>query len=224
MRHGQRPTLSDRLELRFSNGRQVDGLWVGVSLDSEPEPVVHRVEEALGLIKTYDRRQYDRLAQDLDRVWVRDLPGALGKFNASLRACELDRRFVLAETSPPDLIAATIVHEVAHARLHRCGIGYEEALRPRIERVCFRRELAFAAKLPNGERVREQVEGQLVLCTTEGFWTNAAFAQRYEEDHVQALHDLGAPAWLAQAVLRLRRLRLRAGVFAKGVRRLIQWR
>src|SRR5271166_2194713 len=114
MRHGQRPRLADRFELCFSTGRQVDGLWVGVSLDSEPEPVLRRVEEALRLIKAYDRLRYDRLICDLEHVWVRLLPGVLGNFNYSLYACELDRGFVLAETSLPELIAATIVPEATH--------------------------------------------------------------------------------------------------------------
>lgn len=53
----------------------------------------------------------------------------------------LDREFVLAESTHPELIATTIVHKAAHARIESCGIGYKEKLRPRIEAACFRREL-----------------------------------------------------------------------------------
>lgn len=144
MRQRQRHRLVDRLELRLSTGRRVDGLWVGVAIGSERELILRRVEEALRLIQKYDRLRYDRLVRDLERVWVRDIPGTRGSFDQPLRACSLDRVFVLAEKSCPELIAATIVHEATHARLDHCGIGYEEELRPRIEATCFRRELAFA--------------------------------------------------------------------------------
>lgn len=216
MRQPQRPSLLKRLELRFSTGRRIDGLWVGVALAFEPEPILRRVEEALGLIQKYDRLRYDRLVRDLDRVWVRDLPGALGTFNSSLHACSLDREFVLDEMSRPELIAATIVHEATHARLDRCGIGYGEELRPRVEAACFRRELAFAARLPNGDRVRENAERSLALCASHDHWTNAAFAERYDKDHIGALRKLGAPDWIGRTALLLRTLLLRVRYLAQG--------
>jgi len=51
------------------------------------------------------------------------------------------------------------------------GIGYDEDIRARVERVCIRRELAFAAKLPNGEQVRQQAERILPLCDDVSYWT-----------------------------------------------------
>lgn len=108
MRQRRRLRLVDKLEFYFSTGRRIDGLWVGVAFSSEPGPILRRVEEALRLIQKYDRLRYDRLIRDLERVWVRDLPGALGTFNQSLHACSLDREFVLAERSGLELIAATI--------------------------------------------------------------------------------------------------------------------
>jgi hypothetical protein len=117
-------------------------MWVGTYFQRNAEQVMRRVEETLRLIKTYDERRYKRLISDLSRVWVRLVPGGLGKYTHSLRACELDERFVLAETSPPEMIAATIVHEATHARLWRFGFGYDENVRGRVEAVCVRRELA----------------------------------------------------------------------------------
>lgn len=202
--------------LRFSTSRQIDGLWIGVFNVSEPDTVLCRIEEALGLIKAYDPLRYDRLIRDLERVWARLLPGYLGNFNSSLRACELDKDFVLDDASLPELIAATIVHEATHARLQRCGVGYEEELRPRVEAICFRRELAFAAKLPNGEKVREQAERLLALCATEDYWTDAAFKER----DVNAARDLGFPGWFIRAILGLRALSLRVGHVAERIRRI----
>jgi hypothetical protein len=167
---------------------------------SKAETILRRVEEALFLIKTYDRRRYDRQRRDLERVWIRVLVGALGSYNQRLRACELDPRHVLAEDSSPELIASTIVHEATHARLFRCGLGYDEGRRSRIEAVCFRREIAFAAKLPDGEQVRDRAERQLTRCITNEYWTDAAFDARLLDDAKEALRHLEAPPWFVRAV------------------------
>ena len=132
----------------------IDGLWVG-TFQNAPE-VLPKVERALQLIKLHDRRRYDRLLRDLERVLVGVLSGSIGRFDRRLSACELEIRFVLDEASSPAIASPpTIVHEATHARLWRCGIRYDEKRRHRVEVLCFRRELAFAARLPNPEQVRE---------------------------------------------------------------------
>jgi hypothetical protein len=199
--------LADKLALWRAPGRRVDGLWVGTSPGGdEAEVALGRVEAALTLIKAYDRIRYDRLRRDLERVLVVVLPGALGSYSERLRACQLDPRHVLADDSSPEIIAATIVHEATHARLQRCGIGYDEERRSRIEAVCFRREAAFAMKLPNGGPVREMAELQLGRCTTNDFWTDAAFRARYPDSAAEALRYLGLPRWLVRLLVwRMRR-------------------
>ena len=156
-----RPTLAVRIRLWLSAGKQVDGIWIGAYSARDFSSALSRVEQALRLIKQHDRPRYNQIARDLDRVWVRLLPLGIGHFDYSLRACLLDERFVLAETTEPEFIAAAIVHEAAHARLWRCGIGYDEATRTRVESICIRRELAFASKLPNGEDVRDWAKSAL---------------------------------------------------------------
>jgi hypothetical protein len=192
-----RPDLADRLALRFSTSRYVDGLWIG-TWEDEPEPILRRIEAALSLIKRYDRLRYDRLIRDLKRVWVVVLPSYLAGFDHKILACKIDTRFFLAATTTPELIAATIVHEATHARLWRRGIRYEEAQRPRIEEICLRREIAFAAKLPDGTDVRDLAERTLTLCTSGEYWTNAAFSERYVEGGVDALRYLGTPEALVR--------------------------
>jgi hypothetical protein len=193
------PTLYDRITLWLSSGRRVDGLWVGTYFQTNAKEVMRRVEEALRLIKEYDQRRYKRIISDLDRVWVRLVPGALGRYVHAHRTCELDERFVLAETSPPEVIAATIVHEATHARLWRCGIGYAENIRGRVEAVCFRRELAFARKLPNGEHAREKALDYLAM--PPATWTDTADRDRDLEGSVETLRYLGAPNWVVRALL-----------------------
>jgi hypothetical protein len=207
-----RPNFADRFELRFSTGRRVDGLWIG-TFESNADAILLRVEDALRLIKTHDPRRYYRLTRDLDRIWVRLLPGPLARFSYSLRACELDTRFVLAESSVPEMIAATIVHEATHARLWRRGIQYREEARHRVEAACLRRELAFAARLPNGTAVRDQAERALE--TPPGFWTSAAFSERELDGTIQALRHLGTPKWIVRALLALRAVRIALITFAR---------
>ena len=107
------------------------------------------------------------------------------------------------------MIASTIVHEATHARLMRCGIGYETELRARVEAVCARRELAFANKLPNGAQVRESAERILELCAADdGYWSNTAFEERHVEGSIEAMRHLGAPDWLVRVFLIFRSLNL----------------
>jgi hypothetical protein len=190
-----RPRLTVRLMLRLSTGRYVDGLWIG-TWETEAEPILCRLEAALLLIKRYDRVRYDRLIRDLQRIWVLLMPAGLANFTPTIHACEIDTRYCLAATTTPELIAATIVHEATHARLWRCGYRYEEERRPRIEEICLRREIAFAAKLPNGDAVRDMAERTLTLCATGDYWTGRAFHERYVEGGIEALRYLGMPQWL----------------------------
>jgi len=195
-----KPKVSDRLLLRMSVNRKIDGLWVGTV---ESGPILCRVEESLQLIKIHDRRRYDRLLRDLDRVWVRLLPGDVACFNAALWACELDTRFVLQQS--PEFIAAAIVHEATHARLWRSGVTYDESSRHRIETICARQELAFAAKLPNGEKVREWAEAAL---SQPPALTDMAFGERFQTGSIEALGYRRVPQWLVRTLLAVQALRL----------------
>ena len=222
MNHAQasradRPDLADRAALRFSTSRYVDGLWIG-TWESEPEPILRRLEEALSLIKRYDRLRYDRLTRDLKRVWVLVLLTDLANFDYKIYTCRIDTRYFLAATTTPELIATTIVHEATHARLWCRGIRYEEAQRQRIEEICLRREIAFAAKLPNGADARDQAERSLALCASGEYWTNAAFYERYVEGGAEALRYLGAPSALVRftRALLLSRLRRSLARFKRG--------
>ena len=201
----------------LSVSKRIDGLLVGTwESDTKAEAVLCRVEAALGLIKAHDRLRYERLLRDLERVRVWVHPGgSSASYKKSLRSCELDSRYVLGEASSLEMIASTIVHEATHARLMHCGIGYQAELRARVEMVCVRRELAFSAKLPNGDQVRESAERSLEYCAAdEGYWTDAAMEERYVEDSITAMRHLGMPDWMVQIfpVFRSLRFSIRRGI------------
>ncbi len=184
-----------RLMLFFSASRRIDGLWIGC-FDSNSKTKLNRVEEALSLIKRYDRRRYDRLIRDLERVWVLVIPGGIAHFDSSIWACVLDPRHMLDDPNSAARIAASIVHEATHARLWRRGIRYQEDLRSRVEAVCFRSERAFAAKIPNGEQFREQAEQSLAAYAGQDFWTDEACWRRRYDGSIEALRYVKAPNWL----------------------------
>jgi hypothetical protein len=79
-------------------------------------------------------------------------------------------------------------------------------MRARIEAVCVRREIAFAAKLPNGHEVRERAERALELCAADDNWTNAALDERHIEGAMEAMRYLGMPNWFTRTLPRLRAL------------------
>lgn len=202
------PNLITRLMLRTSASRCIDGLWIG-NFINDAEPSLLRVEEALNLIKVYDPVRYARLVRDLERIWVTVIAGGPAQFDQSIWACVLDQRLLLNEATAPERIASCIVHEATHARLCRYGIGYEgEELRARVEAVCFRRERAFAAKLPDGEQIRDQANRYLEFYDDRKQWTNEALGTRYEEGAVKALQYLGFPGWWAKMLRPIRFLRL----------------
>jgi hypothetical protein len=207
-----RLSIPERLLLRwfYRSSKKIDGLC----LTAPDEFTLQKTIEALNLIKAYDPLRYRRLLQDLDRVWVRpSFTNDLAAFNLRLRACILSEEFVENDASSTEAIASSIVHEATHARLHKCGIDYDEPLRSRVEAVCFRRELAFAAKLPDGHVVRDRAERSLAFYANPTYWTDAAIEHRYFTEGAEALRRLGVPEWLVRSLLTLatlvRRLRRR---------------
>jgi hypothetical protein len=205
----------DRLDLWFSTGRYFDGLWVGTT-ESEPYPGLQRIEDALRLIKQYNSLHYSRVIHNIERVWVRLLVSASASYYGPLRACQLDERFVVLETTTLEEIASIFVHEVTHARLERWGFGYDEKERSRIEAVCLRRELNFIATLPRGEPVRDRIARTLEWCESDhDYFSDASFQQRDYEGQVEALRYLGTPDWLVRFLLKLRGVK-------SAVRRLVR--
>jgi hypothetical protein len=106
---------------------------------------------------------------------------------------------------PVARLASIIVHEATHARLGRCGIGYPEKLRFRIEMVCWRRELAFVSKLPNSAELEEQIVHTLHWYGSKPEWfANESFHKRNLAGTLEALRYLGAPEWVTKLIVKMR--------------------
>lgn len=212
----QRPTAIDRLELWFSTARNVDGLWVG-TMEDKPHSGLRRIEEALQLIKNHNSLHYSRVINNLERIWVRLLPGDAAHYERSLKACMFDERFVLLEATTIERIASTIVHEATHARLEQWGVIYVESKRARIEAICIRRELNFVVRLPQSEALQEERARALEWCVGDhDHFSDASFQQRELEGQVDTLRHLGTPERLIRYVLKARVV---LGAFRQLVRR-----
>jgi hypothetical protein len=192
--------LLERILLHFSTSTTVDGLWIGAFEGKKDAALLRRVSDALLLIKIHDPLRYKRVLKELDRIWVRLQPSSVACFVAHRKSCDIDPRYVLSYT--PEQLAPVIVHEATHGVLIRRHIGYDEALRERVEKVCVRQELAFARKLPHAEAVQETVERALAYPLE--MWTDSSFKDRYREGMLTMARHIGIPVWLMRAMLNLR--------------------
>jgi hypothetical protein len=199
-----RPGLVDRLGLAMSTARRVDGIWIG-SWGRTPEEDLTRVEGALLLIQQHSPLNHARIVRELERIWVDLSFHGVGEYKHSLRACILDERYVADPATTIERIAATIVHEATHARLERYGIGYRAELRARIEAICFRRELAFAVRLPNSAELQQQIAQCLEWYQAHpNFFSDATFRERHTAGGIEALRHAGVPDLLIRAMLALK--------------------
>lgn len=200
-----RLSVIDRMQLARSVSRQFDGVWIGTWRGTQDDLL--RIESALLLVKQHSPLDYARIIRGLDRIWIYLVLDGLGQWNSSLNACLLDERYVADPATSIEQIASTIVHEATHARIERCGIEYDEKRRVRIEAICFRREAAFAARLPDGTQLQDQVAQYLDWYQSNpDYFQDAKFRDRFGSEMSAALHHLGVPRWLIQAVATLERI------------------
>jgi hypothetical protein len=198
--------LVDRLGMAMSAARRVDGIWVG-SWSSRPEEDLQRVEAALSLIREYSPLDYKRIVRELKRIWVSLEFYGVGSYKSSLKTCTLDERYVANPQTSVERIASTIVHEATHARLERHGIEYKEDLRTRIEAICFRRERAFAIRLPNSSELQQGIARYIDWYSNPEYFSNATFRKNHEAGGLEALRYLKASPWFIRAVTALNSIR-----------------
>ncbi len=149
-----------------------------------------KVCDAVRLIDQYNPARFARLKRDLRGLWITETGGNHAEYHYWAQLCVLDRSHLLKQEVSAVHVASIIVHEATHARLFRAGFGYEPEMRVRIERVCFKAEIAFASRLPDGQALIEQAHAQLQ--SDPVVWTREAFHDRA----VTKLRELRAPKWL----------------------------
>jgi hypothetical protein len=143
-----------------------------------------QVIAALALLRSCDPRRFERMKHGSRRIAIFSTVGSSGEHWTSPWLIVLNSRFVLE--SSPEEIALVLIHEATHARLKKVGIGYDEEIRHRVERVCVNQEKAFAERLGNPEEWLELISRKSL---DPQFWSNAAKSARREK----AFEDLVMP-------------------------------
>jgi len=115
--------------------------------DIETSVVVARLEEALGLIEQYQPWRLAHLRRDLAQFWIVRYP-CRGAYIPRSRTCMTELTFLARTDITAAPVAASIIHEGMHARVHRMGVAAESRDAAREERICRRAELDFGLALP----------------------------------------------------------------------------
>jgi hypothetical protein len=106
---------------------------------------------------------------------------------------ELYQEHVLDAQTTPASLACLLIHEAQHARLRRLGFGYDETVRHRIEKLCYRAQRNFARLLPNGDALVAEAETRMEA--DPEFYSNESHRRR----DMKALRELGCPDWIIKA-------------------------
>ncbi len=196
-----KPPLTHRIGDYLFGTHDVVGVKVCVLYDDQ-EIVLKKVTGALQLLSEHDPAALQRIRRDLTGgIRVDRILQNSAQFSSRSFSCQLEFGSVNGEM-PSEELALTLVHEATHARLWRLGVGYEEALRARVEQICMRRELAVARKLPDGQEWASWVERSMASIDRE-FLTDRAFDSRHKKFRwrlLRQIRKLGMPKWFVRSL------------------------
>jgi len=130
--------------------------------DIATSDVVRRLGNAMALIDRYTPHYGRHLRRDFGRILVRRF-ACRGAFFPDSRTCLVELTFCVNPSITETQIAATILHEGMHARLHTLGFPSEMSDRARQERFCRRAEIELGRLAPDGARVVERALAALDL-------------------------------------------------------------
>lgn len=128
--------------------------------------VIARLERTLGLIEQHVPHQFRHLKRDFSYIVVQRF-ACRGAYFHEQRACLVELTFTVNPDFSDAEVAATILHEAMHARLHELGFPLEMEDRARQERFCRRAEIEFGRLVPGGDRVVERARWTVELSDEE---------------------------------------------------------
>jgi hypothetical protein len=123
--------------------------------DVDTSAVVARLERSLSLIERSVPHHFRHLKRDFAYIVVQRF-ACRGAYFHEQRACLVELTFTVNPAFSDAEVAATILHEAMHARLHALGFPLEMEDRARQERFCRRAEIEFGMLVPGGDRVVER--------------------------------------------------------------------
>ena len=128
--------------------------------DIDSAQVWARLERCLAMIEKYVPHHFRHLQRDFAMIVVQRF-ACRGAYFHEQRACLVELTFCVNPDFTDAEVAATILHEAMHARLHQLGFPLEMEDRARQERFCRRAEIEFGMVAPDGERVVQRAEWTL---------------------------------------------------------------
>jgi hypothetical protein len=190
---------------RRTQRRVLDGLPVTVvntRPDIETARVFSRLEAALRLIRHHTPHYFRHLQRDFAGILVQRYE-CRGAYLIEPRLCLVELTFVVNPGFTEAQVAATILHEAMHARLHRLGVAVAAADRARQERFCRRAEVEFGSLVPGGAPIVERALASLALGDVEVApdIDKSLAAKRIAEADIAALQ---APEWVKRSLARRR--------------------
>lgn len=208
-----RDRLRRRVRAWITQTHELRGLRVVVEntrLDVDTTIVVRRLDEALGLIETYQPWRLRHLRRDVDQIWVVRYP-CRGAYFPESRTCMTELTFLARTEFSPAQIAASIVHEGVHARIHRRGVKHDGRDAAREERICRRAEIDFGRALPGdlGAPVLRRAEAA-IAATDEEVAPAVDWTEAHLKKDLADIEALGLPDWVKRRLIARRRRRAQA--------------
>lgn len=182
----------------------VEGIDVAVFWESGDTiaPALDKLRSGLALLRRFHPRALRDMQCLLPRMLITAI-AAVAQCVDSQGLCLIDRDVLESDYMTAERLAATLVHEIMHARLSRAGFVYSRSNKIRIERLCVKAELLLASRIPNGGAIVPDLQEQIVYA--ERLWSTA----NHHVTTLSRLRDLGFPEWLIRLVERASRRRHR---------------
>ena len=171
---------------------------VNTRADVDTDGVVRRIGEAIAHIDRYTPHYGRHLRRDFGGL-VSQRYACRGAYFPDKRLCLVELTFAVNPDFSISQIAATVLHEAMHARLHALGFPREMEDRARQERFCRRAEIEFGRLAPDGAPVVSRAVAALAGEDEDvaPVIDPALAARRVTESDISAL---SAPPWVKRAL------------------------
>lgn len=177
------------LGVQVSVRQEILGFLVACSSDTDCQAFFRHCAAALELIRTFDPERFEQIRRDVRTLAL--TTRGICYYEHALRAVFFD---VDVMKRDPDFLATALVHEATHARLYWSGIRDYAAHADRHERICVAEEIDFASRLPDSDRLVEELRRKL----DRPWWNEAgrrAQIRRFAERHK-------VPQWIEHLLVR----------------------
>ena len=155
-------SVSRRLATSRHTVRGFSVTVVNTRPDIATADVVARLGNALALIEQHTPHYARHLRRDFAGFLVQRY-ACRGAYFPDTRLCMVELTFCVNDTITEAQIAATILHEGMHARLHALGFPLEMEDRARQERFCRKAEIEFGRLVPGGDAIIDRALQALAL-------------------------------------------------------------